>query len=84
MIVETKDEVVVESVGALESGDLATGVKLGLGQSILEVGLGELGRGFGESEGPRRNLAWPVLFKREIRRLNLETVKSAISEQLGV
>lgn len=77
MIVETKEEVVVES---LESGNLEAGEKLGLGKWVLRGGSRELRTGFGESEGPRRNLAWPVRFNREINRLNLETVKSVRPE----
>lgn len=81
VIVDMKDDVVEETVsvvsfknaiGALESGDLAAEVKLGLGKSILEGGLGELSGGSrelrigvrlhraesdSEDPGPRRNLA---------------------------
>lgn len=69
MIVDMRDEVVVDSVGALESGDLR--------KSIVE----ELGSGSRElrtetEEEPRRNRAWPVRLRREMNRLNLETVKS--------
>lgn len=74
VIVDMRDDVVVDSVGALESGDLRKSIveELGSGSRELRTETEESET----EEEPRRNRAWPVRLRREMNRLNLETVKS--------